>query len=144
MLRNSTFTPSPSPLAPFGACSAIGHVDQNNILSAVRGWRWCRRHQYSGAPDRSGNKATQDKGRYFPLRRHRTDMCEGKRLTTFYRPFLHFCMVSGGWDMGNYAFELGQLNEHLSIFLALLRRHFQGACPSVFTEKKTPKFSSNG
>ena len=115
-----------SPLAPFGACSAIGHVDQNNVLSAVRGTE-----VVSDATNilalqiAQETKATRDKDaifRYAATHRHvRGQAFDNPNFTAH---FSIFCMASGGWDMGNYAFELGQLNEHLSIFLALLRRHF--------------------
>lgn len=115
-----------SPLAPLGACSAIGHVDQNNVLSALRG-----AEVVSDATNvlalqiAQDAKAAKDKNavfRYAATHRHvRGQAFDNPNFTAH---FSVFCMASGGWDTGNYAFELAQLNEHLSVILALLRRHF--------------------
>ena len=115
-----------SPLAPLGACSAIGHVDQNNVLSAVRGTEVVSDATNVLALQIAQDaKAQQDKNnvsRYAATHRHvRGQAFDNPNFTAH---FSVFCMASGGWDMGNYAFELDQLNEHLRIILALLRQHF--------------------
>lgn len=115
-----------SPLAPFGACSAIGHVDQNNVLSAVRGTEVVSDATNILALQIAQDaKATRDKDavfRYAATHRHvRGQAFDNPGFTAH---FSVFCMASGGWDTGNYAFELSQLNEHLGAILTLMRRHF--------------------
>lgn len=115
-----------SPLAPLATCSAVGHVDQNNVLSALRGTE-----AVSDATNvlalqiAQDAKAAKDKKavfRYAATHRHvRGQAFDNPNFTAH---FSVFCMASGGWDTGNHAFELAQLNEHLSVILALLRRHF--------------------
>ncbi len=115
-----------SPLAPLASCSAIGHVDQNNVLSAVRGTEVVSDATNVLALQIAQDaKATKDKNavfRYAAAHRHvRGQAFDNPKFTAH---FSVFCLASGGRDRGNYAFELGQLNEHLAIILNLLRRHF--------------------
>ncbi|MCB0564445.1 MAG: hypothetical protein KDD01_08730 [Phaeodactylibacter sp.] len=115
-----------SPLAPFGACSAIGHVDQNNVLSAVRGTEVVSDATNVLALQIAQDaKAARNKNaifRYAATHRHvRGQAFDNPNFTAH---FSVFCMASGGWDTGNSAFELSQLNEHLNVILSLLRRHF--------------------
>jgi len=115
-----------SPLAPLGACSAIGHVDQNNVLSAVRGTEVVSDATnvlaLQIAQDAKAAKGKNAVSRYAATHRHvRGQAFDNPSFTAH---FSVFCMASGGWDTGNYAFELNQLNEHLSIILTLLRQHF--------------------
>lgn len=115
-----------SPLAPLGTCSAIGHVGQNNVLSAVRGTEVVSDATnvlaLQVAQDARANPGKSAVFRYAAAHRHvRGQAFDNPKFTAH---FSVFCMASGGWDTGNYTFELSQLNEHLSIILALLRRYF--------------------
>ena len=115
-----------SPLAPLATCSAIGHVDQNNVISALRGTE-----AVSDATNVLALQIAQDAKRerdknavfrYATAHRHvRGQAFDNPEFTAH---FSVFCMASGGWDTGDYSFELGQLNEHLAINLALLQKHF--------------------
>src|SRR5215831_13449699 len=113
-----------SPLAPLGTCSAIGLVDQNKIVSAVRGTE-----VVSDATNvmalmiahecRKGNTNTL---RYATTHRHvRAQALADPRHTAH---FGLFCMVTGGLDRGSFSFEIEQIIEHLQIHLALLSASF--------------------
>ncbi|MCB0550971.1 MAG: hypothetical protein KDD19_25600 [Phaeodactylibacter sp.] len=115
-----------SPLAPLATCSAIAHVDQNNVLSAVRGTEVVSDATnvlaLQIAQDAKGERDKNAIFRYATTHRHvRGQAFDNPNFTAH---FAVLCLASGGWDSGNYAFELSQLNEHLRLLLNLLLRHF--------------------
>ena len=115
-----------SPLAPFGSCSAVAYVDQNNVVSALRGTeivsdatnilalKIAREFQ-----DENNKKLVL---KYSTVHRH----VRGQYFTNpdFSAHFSVFCMASGGFDTGNYEFEISQMNEHISILYYLLSKNF--------------------
>ncbi len=115
-----------SPLAPLGTCSAIGHVDQNNVLSALRGTEVVSDATnvlaLKIAEDTSKSKDKNAVFRYAAAHRHvRGQAFDNPSFTAH---FSVFCLASGGRDRGNYSFELNQLNEHLTICHNLLSEQF--------------------
>jgi hypothetical protein len=114
-----------SPLTPLGTCSVVGEVDQNNVVSALRGTEVVSdatnvlalaiASEYKQQP---GNAVI----RYATTHRH----VRGQYFTNpaFTAHFGVFCLASGGMDTGNFAFELQQLREHLSLHFALLSTRF--------------------
>lgn len=116
-----------SPLTPLGSCSAIGFVDQNNIVSGLRGTE-----TVSDATNvlalkiAEGFKQSSNKDlilRYVTIHRH-------VRAQYFTNPnfsshFSAFCMASGGLDKGNYKFEISQLKEHIGIIFNLLKLKYK-------------------
>lgn len=115
-----------SPLTPFATCSSVGLVNQNNVVSALRGTE-----VVSDATNvlalkiASEFKEVKDKNiilRYSTTHRH----IRGQNYSNpnFTAHFSVFCLVSGGFDRGNYEFEISQLEEHIEIMYSLLKRKF--------------------
>lgn len=115
-----------SPLTPLGTCSAIAHVDQNNVVSALRGTEVVSDATNVLALQIAADvKENSDKDaifRYAAVHRHvRGQAFDNPKFTAH---FAVLCLASGGWDRGNYHFELSQLNEQLSIICHLLLQQF--------------------
>jgi hypothetical protein len=114
-----------SPLTPLGTCSALGFVDQNNIVSALRGtevvsdatnvFALLIAHEFK---KRKKNIISK----YAATHRHvRGQALSNPALTPH---FGVFCMATGGIDTGNFSFELEHLFEHINIHLSLLSEEF--------------------
>nr|WKN37438.1 hypothetical protein K4G66_01780 [Tunicatimonas sp. TK19036] len=114
-----------SPLAPLGSCAVVGEVDQNKVVSALRGTE-----VVSDATNVLALQIAQevqknpDKDRtirYAAVHRH----VRGQSFDNpaFSAHFGVFCLASGGFDSGNYRFEAEQLREHLWLHYQLLARH---------------------
>lgn len=106
-----------SPLAPLGSCSVIALVDQNNIVSALRGAEVVSDATNVLALKIAGEFKGGKKNRiikYCTTHRH----VRGQYFTNpvFSAHFGVFCMASGGYDSGGYSFELDQLMDHLSFY----------------------------
>jgi hypothetical protein len=125
--ENNFKTINLSPLAPFGSCSAVGLVNQNNVVSALRGTEIVSdATNILALKIANDSKETTDKRsiiRYSTTHRH----VRGQYFTNpaFSAHFSVFCLASGGFDTGNYEFEISQLNEHIRILLNLLSRRFK-------------------
>lgn len=117
-----------SPSAPFGSCSAFGCVDQNNVVSAVRGTETLADPTNLLAIDLAQRlKSRQDDG---TAARHccttarvvRAQAFAGKRLSSH---FGLFSMVSSGRDSGSYRCEqellVKQLRYYKEVFFRLYR-----------------------
>jgi hypothetical protein len=115
-----------SPMAPLGSCSAVAFVDQNNIVSALRGTE-----VVSDATNVLSLKITEEFKirknnpliKYCTTHRH----VRGQYFTNpaFSAHFGVFCMVSGGYDSGGYSFELDQLMDHITFYSNRLLTIFQ-------------------
>ena len=114
-----------SPLAPFGTCSAVGFVDQNNVVTALRGTE-----VVSDATNvfamliakqlkrKSGNGIIK----YAATHRHVRSQA---LLNPIFTPhFGIFCLATGGFDSGNFSFELEQLIDHITTHLSLFSSEF--------------------
>jgi hypothetical protein len=115
-----------SPVAPFATCSSVGLVNQNNVISALRGTE-----VVSDASNILALKIAnefrdiKDKDlilRYSASHRHiRGQYFENPNFSTH---FTVLCLASGGFDTGNYNFEITQLEEHVEILYTLIKRKF--------------------
>lgn len=114
-----------SPLTPLGSSSAIGFVNQNNIVSAVRGTE-----VVSDATNVLALQIAKDYKsdssnrivRYSTAHRH-------VRAQYFSNPafsahFGAFCMVSGGYDNGNFSFETEEIKNHFRFYINTLKKEF--------------------
>jgi hypothetical protein len=124
--KNKNFVPvTLSPLTPLGTCSAVAHVDQNNVVSTVRGMELISDATNVMALLIAREYKLQHQKttlRYATTHRHvRSQGLKDPRHTAH---FGLFCMVTGGLDTGNYSFELDHLLEHLELHLTLLATHF--------------------
>ncbi len=127
LAANKNFTPiTLSPLAPFGTCSAVGFVDQNNIVSALRGTEVVSDAMNVFAlliEKEFKKKKNNSVVKYATTHRHvRSQALSNPGLTPH---FGVFCMATGGMDRGNFSFELEHLFEHIDIHLSLLSNEFE-------------------
>ena len=114
-----------SPLAPFGTCSAVAFVDQNNIVTASRGTE-----VVSDATNifamliAKELKKKRDPGliKYATTHRH----VRGQALSNpaFTPHFGIFCLATGGHDTGSFSFELEQLLDHITTHLSVYSNEF--------------------
>jgi hypothetical protein len=117
-----------SPLSPLGTSSVVGEVNQNNVVSAVRGTE-----VISDATNvlaiKMAAEFKKQKSReiikYATTHRH----VRGQYFTNpaYSAHFGVFCLASGGLDTGGYAFETQQLCEHLQVHFSLLTSLFDKA-----------------
>jgi len=110
-----------SPLTPLGTCAAFKTVDQNNIVSALRGtevmsdatnvFALLIAQQY---------KQTKTKQPIKLVTAERLVRAQGLSQPGHTAHFGIFCMATGGFNNGGYSFETEQLGQHLGIHLSLL------------------------
>jgi hypothetical protein len=120
------FTPvTLSPLTAFGTCASVGFVDQNNVLTALRGtevvsdatnvFAVLMASEFKKRRNRSIIK-------YAATHRHvRTQSFTNPAFTAH---FSIFCMATGGIDTGNFSFELEQLLDHINTHYAVFKNEF--------------------
>ncbi|HVX49566.1 MAG TPA: hypothetical protein VHB48_05385 [Chitinophagaceae bacterium] len=110
-----------SPLAPLGTCASFKTIDQNNIVSALRGtevmsdatnvFALLIAQQYKATKSRQSVKlATAE----------RVVRAQGLAQPGHTAHFGIFCMATGGFNTGSFIFEVSCLIDHLSTHLALL------------------------
>jgi len=114
-----------SPLTPFGTCSAVGFVDQNNVVTALRGTEIVSDATNVFAlliASEFKKKKQNSVIKYAATHRHvRSQAFSSPGLTPH---FSIFCMATGGMDTGNFSFELEQLSEHMTAHLTILSNEF--------------------
>ena len=114
-----------SPLTPLGSCSVVGYVDQNNVVSALRG-----SEVVSDATNVLALKVADDikHGETHTIRRycatHRLVRGQKYQNPAFSAHFGMFCMVSGGSHQNNSLLENELIREHVSFYLDLLSSTF--------------------
>lgn len=115
-----------SPVAPLGTCSAMATVSQHKVLSSVRGTEVVAdATNVLALQIASELKHTGDKNKivkYATVHRHiRAQYFDNPNYSAH---FAAFCMVTGGYDRGNYDFEMEQLEQHIKILLELIKKEF--------------------
>ena len=115
-----------SPVAPFASCAAVGTVNQNKVLSSLKGTEVVsdvtNLMALKVAVDCKGETNKNREVKYCTVHRHlRTQYFDNPNFSAH---FSLFGMVTGGFDKGSYTFEIKHLNEHIAIILALLKRSF--------------------
>lgn len=124
-----SFTPVElSPVAPLGACSSVGTVSQNKILSALRGTEVTADATNSLAlhicslkrnMDKNELSSRYDRMKYCAIHRLiRTQIFDNPRFTPHFKLF---CMVTAGRDTGSLNFEKENIMEHLNFYKAVLK-----------------------
>lgn len=109
-----------SPLAPFGCCSVLAPVDQNNIVSALRGTEVLS--------DITNALALEAAVRRQEGHRDVVELCAAERMVraqSFDNPrfsahFMLYAMISASRDTGNYDFERKTLRKHLDFYLSYM------------------------
>ena len=124
--KSKGFTPiTLSPLAPFGTCSAVAFVDQNNVVSALRGTEVVSDATNVFALLMARElKKKKDHGliKYTATQRHVRS--QGLSDPAFTAHFGIFCLATGGPDTGSFTFELEQLLDHINIHFAVYSNEF--------------------
>jgi len=112
-----------SPLAPFGTCSAIAFVDQNNVVTALRGTEVVSdaTNVFAILIARASKK--NERFIIYPAtQRHvRSQALSNPAFTAH---FGIFCLATGGPDAGSFSFELDQLFDHITTHLAVYANEF--------------------
>lgn len=116
-----------SPSSPIGSCSTFGCVNQNNVISALRGTETLadptnmlaiiiadklKHNQISNHnPVHYATTARVIRGQSFP------------KIKGFYAHFGFFCIVSSGKDTGSYKSEKEMLKKHLHFYKTLFEQY---------------------
>jgi hypothetical protein len=114
-----------SPLAPFGTCSVVAFVDQNNIVTALRGTE-----VVSDATNvfamliAKELKKKRDHGLIKYATTHRHVRSQALSNPAFTPHFGIFCLATGGHDTGSFSFELDQLLDHITTHLSVYSNEF--------------------
>lgn len=114
-----------SPLAPLGNCSALGLVDQNKVVSALRGTE-----VVADATNLLALEAASRR-RAASFNNHIVNVATTHRhvraqalppVKGFTAHFKLFCAVTAGKDTGNLEFEKNALAQHIRLYLAFLQQ----------------------
>lgn len=114
-----------SPLAPLGTCSAVGLVDQNNVVSALRGTEVVADATNVLALQvalETRKSRSKDPVKYCTVHRHVRSQALAEPWHTAH--FSIFCAVTGGFDRGAHAFECAALRDHIDLYLSILQDLF--------------------
>ena len=126
LAKNKGFVPiTLSPLAPFGTCSVVAFVDQNNIVTALRGTEVVSDATNVFALLMAKElKKTKDNEPLKYAATHRHVRSQALSNPAFTAHFGIFCLATGGVDTGSFSFELDQLLDHVTIHLAVYSNEF--------------------
>lgn len=115
-----------SPLSPLGSCSVVAEVSQNNVVSASRA-----SEVIADVTNVMALQVAQDqknitsKDQIFKYAcTHRQVRAQAYNNPAFSPHFGIFGMVSGGYDAGNFTFELEQLLQHVRFYYTHLSAKF--------------------
>jgi len=126
LAKNKGFVPiTLSPLAPFGTCSVVAFVDQNNIVTALRGTEVVSDATNVFALLMAKElKAKKDSEPLKYAATHRHVRSQALSNPAFTAHFGIFCLATGGPDSGSFNFELEQLLDHIQTHLAVYSNEF--------------------
>lgn len=119
-----------SPVSILGSCSAVASVDQNKILSALRGTEVLADATNSMALHICDLKRQnvwrtdkpQQKLRFSTIQRHvRTQSITAAGFTPHFKIG---CFVTSGFDRGAFVFEKESVLEHLNLLHAIYKDHY--------------------
>ena len=120
------FTPIQlSPLTPFGTCSSVAPVDQNNIVTALRGTEIVSDATNVLALKMADEFREEIQNRLIKYcTTHRHVRAQSFDNPLFAAHFGLFCMASGGYDNGDFSFETENIKDHINFYLAQLSSAF--------------------
>lgn len=119
-----------SPVEPLGACSVIAPVNQNKVLSALRGTEVVADATNSMALHICNLKKNmnqqsdkfKEKMRYCNMHHHiRTQKFDEPGFRPHFRVF---SMITSGKDLGSYTFEKNSILEHIMIYKEIFKQLF--------------------
>ncbi|MFC5649503.1 hypothetical protein ACFPYJ_10230 [Paenibacillus solisilvae] len=137
---NHSFSPIQlSPVAPLGCTSVIGSVDQNKVISALRGTE-----VVSDATNllamhiseliKSNPNQREDFIRFCTTHRHVRAQFFGDAPGML--PHFHlFCMVTSGVDQGSYSFEKQSFWEHIQVYRHIFKTLFGSEIEIIFSAR---------
>lgn len=136
-----------SPVAPFGCTSIVGTVDQNKVISALRGTE-----VVSDATNlialhiadliKYNKSSREDYMRFCTTHRHVRAQYFGD-TPGMLAHFHLFCMVTSGVDQGSYDFEKKSLWEHIEVYRTIFKSHFNSNIEVIFSERGGYKDSAD-
>lgn len=114
-----------SPVTPLGTCTSISNLSQNRMLSTIR-----LSEVVADSTNTMALKAALMRKKCLDSNAKSSktiNCCSSHRLLRaqnfeedkFSAHFRVFALVSAGRDTGNFAFEMGQLEEHIRFYLTL-------------------------
>ena len=135
-----------SPVAPLGCASIVGPVDQNKVISALRGTEVVSDATNLMAMHIADlikyQKISREKHlRFCTTHRHVRAQFFGEdpgMLAHFHL----FCMVSAGVDQGSYRFEMPALWEQIDVYRTVFKSIFRSDIEVIFSERGGYKDSS--
>ncbi|MFC4811485.1 hypothetical protein [Paenibacillus sp. GCM10023250] len=119
-----------SPVAPLGTASVIAEVDQNNVVSALRGTEvvsdatnLLALHACELIRARGASRRKEERLRLCTTHRHVRAQFWGNAPGML--PHFHlFGQVTAGRDTGSYGFEKPAFWEHIALYRAIFRERF--------------------
>jgi hypothetical protein len=107
-----------SPLAPLGSTSAVALVDQNKIVSALRGTEVVADATNVLALEAvtQRQRSSFSEGDVHYCATHRHVRAQSITVKGFTAHFKIFCAVSAGGDRGNFLFEREAIVKHLQLY----------------------------
>ncbi|WP_419875299.1 hypothetical protein [Candidatus Pristimantibacillus sp. PTI5] len=129
-----------SPTAPLGSCSVVAAVDQNKIISALRGTEVVAdatnllalhiAHLIKTGKEDNRNEFI----RFSTTHRHVRAQSMGNAPGML--PHFHvFCLVTSGKDQGSYSFEKQAFWEHVYVYKSLFQVLFQADLEIVLSTR---------
>ena len=135
-----------SPVAPLGSASVVGTVDQNKIISALRGTEVVSDATnlialHIGDLIKSRKCYREDFLRFCTTHRHVRAQHFGN-TPGMLSHFHLFCMVTSGLDQGSYSFERNSFWEHIKVYRTIFRTLFSSKIEVIFSEREGYKDSA--
>ncbi len=128
-----------SPVAPLGCTSVVGTVDQNKVISALRGTE-----VVSDATNlislhiadliKYNKYSRKDYLRFSTTHRHVRAQYFGD-TPGMLAHFHLFCMVTSGVDQGSYEFEIKSLWEHIKVYQEIFKSLFNSKIEVILSER---------
>lgn len=135
-----------SPVAPLGCSSVIGTVDQNKVISALRGTEVVSDATnlialHIGDLIKYQKSSREDFLRFCTTHRHVRAQYFGDNPGMLAH-FHLFCMVTSGVDRGSYDFEKKSLWEHIEVYRTIFKSLFNSKIEVIFSERSGYKDSA--
>jgi len=128
-----------SPVAPLGTASIVGEVDQNNVISSLRGTEVVSDATNLMALHISELIQSKNYSRVEPIRyctTHRHTRAQFFGSAPGMLPHFHlFCNVTAGIDKGSYSFEKESFWEHVILYRNIFNTLFASEIEIILSER---------
>lgn len=145
--QNHSFIPlQMSPVAPLGSCSIVATVDQNKIISALRGTEVVADATNLLALHisdclKSGKMNNEDDFIRFCATHRHVRAQNPHKAPGILSHFQLFCMVTSGKDKGSYSFEKQSFWEHINVYKDIFQTLFRSDLEVVLSARSGYKDS---